>query len=356
MGSTSIAVNDALDAQGAQLHSLGFSIEQLFGPQTSGADPRPDLEQGGVSVGSEFGSFKGVAIVFAGTGGSAGDIRQRGHYELSKDGGASWMPLAGDLTDATAVYADKTALLRFVSVQELGAVQLPKLAVRYMQDVGPSEVVCDGAELTGQTLVVNAHTALAATKQVWTGSDFHPVGVVGSPVSSLLGGGEGHVNRGIAITSFNKRQGALYYSTNGGQAWAEVTDHLCAQNALFLRSDADNLVYFKPIDALKLRSADALTIRAWDQSENTESIFFDTTEEDLRPNAAQASPAAVGEKQAQSNLYSLNEDQSADLSLVVGVKGEQAVAPTELAQMEGGRFARPALAIAFGQYALTQWP
>jgi len=331
-----IAVNDAPGTQGAQLHSQGFSIEQLFGPQTTGADSGPALERGGESAGSELVSFKGVAIVFAGTDGAAGDIRQRGHYELSKDGGASWMPLAGDLTDATAVYADKTALLRYVGAQELGTVQLPKLYVRYMQDSAPSEAACDGAEWTGQTLDVIAHTGVAATKQVWTGSDFHPMGLVGSPVSSLFGGGEGHANRGIAITGVDKGQGALFYSTNGGQTWTEVTDHLDAQNALFLRSDADNLVYFKPTDALKMRSADALTIRAWDQSENSEPVFFDTTEEDLRPNAAQACPAAAGEKQELSNLYSLNEDQSVDLSRVMGVKGEHGVAPADLAQMEGG--------------------
>ncbi len=328
-------VNDALGSQGHPLSSQAFSIEQLFGPQASGAHAGSALEQGSECA-AGTGSFVGVAIVFAGTEGSAGDSRLRGHYELSKDGGTSWMPLAGDLTDATAVYADKTALLRYVGAQEWGAVQLPKLYVRYMQDLGGSQVACDGAALTGQTLNVNAHTTVAATEQVLAASDFHPMGVVGSPVSSLVGGAEGHPTKGIAITSVDKSQGALFYSTNGGQTWTEVSDHLDAQNALFLRSDADNLVYFKPTDALKMRSADALSIRAWDQSERTELVFIDNTEQDLWPTATQAGLAAVGEKKAVSNLFSLNEVQWVDLSLVMGVKAEQGDLPADPAQMEAG--------------------
>jgi hypothetical protein len=84
-------------------------------------------------------------------------------------------------------------------------------------------------------------------------------------------------------------QGTLYYSTNGGNSWTEVTSPLTEQNALFMRSDGDNRVYFKPNTDLMVRSVDALTIRAWDQSQETETIFFITTDDGLNIPEAETS-------------------------------------------------------------------
>jgi hypothetical protein len=121
------------------------------------------------------------------------------------------------------------------------------------------------------------------------GDDLVPVGVVGSPVSSLVGWGDAHGDKGIAITGVDTSQGTLYYSTNGGNTWTEVTSPLSDNNALFMRTDGDNRVYFKPATGLVLSSGDALTIRAWDQSEVTETIFFTTTDDDLTIPEADAS-------------------------------------------------------------------
>jgi hypothetical protein len=111
--------------------------------------------------------------------------------------------------------------------------------------------------------------------------DLVPVGVVGSPVSGLVGWGDAHGDKGIAITGVDTSQGTLYFSTNGGNTWTEVTRPLTEQHALFMRSDGDNRVYFKPNTDLMVRSVNALTIRAWDQSQETETIFFITTDDGL---------------------------------------------------------------------------
>jgi hypothetical protein len=46
-----------------------------------------------------------------------------------------------------------------------------------------------------------------------------------------------------------------------------------------MRSDGDNRLYFKPSSGLMVRSIDALTLRAWDQSHDTETTFFVTTDD-----------------------------------------------------------------------------
>jgi hypothetical protein len=106
-----------------------------------------------------------------------------------------------------------------------------------------------------------------------------PVGMVGSPVSSLVGWSDTHGDKGIAITGLDTSQGTLFYSTNDGDSWTEVTHPLSDQHALLMRSDGDNRLYFKPSSGLMVRSIDALTLRAWDQSHDTETTFFVTTDD-----------------------------------------------------------------------------
>ncbi len=312
-----MVVNDASVRIDTQVKSQVFSIEQLFGPQAAVSESVIGTNAQGESTaeGLERGSFKGVAIVFAGTGGANGDIATTGHYELSKDGGASWMSVGGDLSDDTAVYADKTALLRYVGAEDAERIQPQSLVVRLIDESGLNGSANYGAASTGSTIDVSVHgestaygadalTLLARSSKAQmtpppeqpavTGSsdasdDLVPVGVVGSPVSSLVGWGDAHGGKGIAITGVDTSQGTLYYSTNGGTDWTAVTSPLSDSNALFMRSDGDNRVYFKPATGLVLRSGDALTIRAWDQSEATETIFFTTTDDDLNIPEADAS-------------------------------------------------------------------
>lgn len=265
--------------------------------------------------------FKGVAIVFAGTGGANGDVATVGHYELSKDGGNSWMPVAGDLNKAHAIYADKTAWLRYVGAEEIDRVQPQSLLVRLIDDSGLNGMPYHGVTTTGSTLDLSADGLVAAfgasAQQAWVsatqaqalvqvqaqaeaeahadklqgselqplgGLDFgaEPQGQVGSLVSSLVGsvvGGDRLAGHGIAITASDAVQGTLFYSTNGGGTWTEVTHPMGHNNTLLMRSDADNRVYFKPSAGVMAQNTDALTIRSWDQSQETASIFFITAGE-----------------------------------------------------------------------------
>jgi hypothetical protein len=300
-----MVVNDASVEMDAQVKSQAFSIEQLFGSQSP-------VTEGALAMDAQSGSFKGVAIVFAGTGGANGDIATTGHYELSKDGGASWMSVGGDLSNATAVYADKSALLRYVGAEDAERIRPQSLMVRLIDDSGLNGSASYDAATTGSTIDVSVNgvstafgaealTLLARSSKTQVApppelppvadpsDDLVPVGVVGSPVSSLVGGGEAHGDKGIAITGVDMSQGTLYYSTNGGNSWTEVTSPLTEQNALFMRSDGDNRVYFKPNTDLMVRSVDALTIRAWDQSQETETIFFITTDDGLNIPEAETS-------------------------------------------------------------------
>jgi hypothetical protein len=303
-----MVVNDASVRIDTQVKSQVFSIDELFGSQAQASEVAEAMD-------AQSGSFKGVAIVFAGSGGANGDIATTGHYELSKDGGASWMSVGGDLSDASAVYADKTALLRYVGAEDAERIQPQSLMIRLIDESGLNGSADYGAASTGSTIDVSVHgestaygadalTLLARSSRVRmapppeqsavsdssdAGDDLVPVGVVGSPVSSLVGWGDAHGDKGIAITGVDTSQGTLYYSTNGGNTWTEVTSPLSDNNALFMRTDGDNRVYFKPATGLVLSSGDALTIRAWDQSEVTETIFFTTTDDDLTIPEADAS-------------------------------------------------------------------
>jgi len=349
-----MVVNDVSVRIDTQVKSQVFSIDQLFGSQAQASEVS-------LSMDTQSGSFKGVAIVFAGTGGANGDIATTGHYELSKDGGASWMSVGGDLSDASAVYADKSALLRYVGSEDAERIQPQSLMVRLIDESGLNGSAQYGAASTGSTIDVSQHgestaygadalTLLARSSkaQVETSPEKHavsygsdasddlvPVGVVGSPVSSLVGWGDARGDKGIAITGVDRSQGSLYYSTNGGSTWIEVTRPLNDSNALFMRSDGDNRVYFKPSTGLMLRSVDALTIRAWDQSEETETIFFISTDDLTTPAAdaslkAQDPPADVSSVQTimtdalspaaplaewQNKPYTLSEEELASLGL-----------------------------------------
>lgn len=301
-----MAVSDAPAQVDAPLKSQAFSIEQLFGASALAAVAEPESDDATQPPADEgvARSFKGVAIVFAGTGGANGDLATTGHYELSKDGGATWMAVAGDLNDAKAVYADKSALLRYVGAEEAERTQPQSLMVRLMDDSGLNGSGSYGPQATGSTIDVSVHGLSAAfsadaltllsrsslsqpllptmpTAADPEQDDGVPLGVVGSPVSSLVGGAEGLADKGIAITGVDVSQGTLFYSTNGGGTWTEVNRPLSESQSLFMRSDGDNRVYFKPNADGVMHSGNALTIRAWDQSEATETIFFKTTDDGL---------------------------------------------------------------------------
>ena len=109
----------------------------------------------------------------------------------------------------------------------------------------------------------------------------NPVGAVGSLVSSFMGGVtdvDAGALQGMAITGVDTTKGTVWFSTNGGSAWTEVTQTLSNTNALLIGSDADNRLYFKPMaGAPDGQVSAAISFRAWDRTTGTEGSFVSTT-------------------------------------------------------------------------------
>ncbi|WP_255350713.1 Ig-like domain-containing protein [Limnohabitans sp. DM1] len=107
-----------------------------------------------------------------------------------------------------------------------------------------------------------------------------PTGAVGTLVSSLMGGvslpdGTSTL-KGMAITGVDTSQGTLFFSTNGGTTWTAVSS-VSDANALLLKSDADNRLYFQPAAGVSNSIASAVTFRAWDQGVGAEGSYVDVS-------------------------------------------------------------------------------
>ncbi|MBF0245036.1 MAG: DUF4347 domain-containing protein, partial [Planctomycetes bacterium] len=70
---------------------------------------------------------------------------------------------------------------------------------------------------------------------------------------------------GIAITAVNSN-GTLWYSTNGGTSWTELTGSVSDSSALTLYADVNTRVYFQPDTDYAGSLSDAITFKAWDQT------------------------------------------------------------------------------------------
>lgn len=97
-----------------------------------------------------------------------------------------------------------------------------------------------------------------------------PVGVVGSLISTFVGGisdvdGASEPN-GIAITNVTN-QGTLYYSIDNGANWTAITTgSLSNSNALLLANNPNTRLYFQPTPNLNGNLTNGITFRAWDQT------------------------------------------------------------------------------------------
>ncbi len=97
-----------------------------------------------------------------------------------------------------------------------------------------------------------------------------PVGPVGSSVASFTNGVtdiDAGAVKGIAITGTVTTNGTWYYTTNGGTTWTSV-GAVSNTSALLLADDGNTRLYFQP-NANYTGTADALTLRAWDQTSGT---------------------------------------------------------------------------------------
>jgi hypothetical protein len=108
-----------------------------------------------------------------------------------------------------------------------------------------------------------------------------PTGVVGSLVSTLIGGisdpDGASVAEGVAITSANTTNGSFYYSTDNGSNWT-IFPTVSNTAALLLAGDANTRIYFRSTTAnYNGTLASQLTIRAWDTTSGTNGGVADIT-------------------------------------------------------------------------------
>ena len=114
------------------------------------------------------------------------------------------------------------------------------------------------------------------TAPVTTGGEIYGVTVsslvagVTDPDLTLLNGTP--VPKGIAVVGANAALGKLYFSVDGGVKWFTPTFAISDTAALVLKADGLARVYFRPNAGVEGTIADALTIRAWDGTDNKSSL------------------------------------------------------------------------------------
>ena len=84
---------------------------------------------------------------------------------------------------------------------------------------------------------------------------------------------DGNVPKGILVTGAGAGYESLYYSTNGGSTWINLTN-LTVNNAVFL--DANSRIFYKPVAGTTGFKTGAVWYRAWDMTDGvTAGTFID---------------------------------------------------------------------------------
>ncbi|WP_130536804.1 DUF4347 domain-containing protein [Thiomicrorhabdus indica] len=73
---------------------------------------------------------------------------------------------------------------------------------------------------------------------------------------------------GMAITGVNEN-GSLYYTTDGGATWTELTASVSETSALVLAGDANSYLYFQPNADYSGELNDAISFKAWDGTDGS---------------------------------------------------------------------------------------
>ena len=70
---------------------------------------------------------------------------------------------------------------------------------------------------------------------------------------------------GLAVTGINAN-GTLWYSTNDGSTWTELTGTVSETSSLLLFADAETRLYYKPDNGVTGTVTDAISFKAWDRT------------------------------------------------------------------------------------------
>ncbi len=97
-----------------------------------------------------------------------------------------------------------------------------------------------------------------------------PSGAVGNLVSSIISSSSNFSDpdgdsAGVAITGVSAN-GTLWYSTNNGSTWTQLTGTVSDSSALFLHADSNTRIYFQPSAEFSGSISSAITFRGWDRT------------------------------------------------------------------------------------------
>jgi methionine-rich copper-binding protein CopC len=204
-------------------YSQAVTIESLFGPQNGSTDTAFSFTDAN-TAGTANATFKGVALTNIGT---ATDITSKGFYQLSKDGGATWIDLKTVITgDTVDIYADKAALIRYAGATGVEAITPQDLTARLVDNSG------------------------------LTGSGTYNLAATGTTINASVNGG-----------------GTAFSGGNSGGVGDTVTINLL--NRAPVSSDADGIVVVDAFGAAEIGSFASASVAAINAAATT--IFGTTT-------------------------------------------------------------------------------
>jgi hypothetical protein len=235
-----------------------------------------------------------------------------GTWHFTTDGGATWQTVGAVAEDNALLLAADANTRLFFQASDVGTTD-PALTFRaWDQTSGTAGTKADASATGGSTAFsinsdsvevdaeANVAPALADTVLELEPIDEDagaPVGAVGTPVSSLVGGisdTNADAVKGIAITAADSTNGDWFFTIDGGTTWQPM-GLVADDNARLLTAGPGSRVYFQPDPNFDQDIPTALTIRAWDQTSSVnggladastngaDTAFSATTDDVLQP-------------------------------------------------------------------------
>ena len=249
---------------------------------------------GGSFFSDDDGDPEGIAITISNDG--------NGHFEFSTDNGATWAAI-GVVSNNAALLLEADDRIRFVPDGKNGQGSGLNIGFRAWDGTqGTAGTKYDfsgnGGAGVGNGFSTQTRSALQTVTSVNdapvldnSGDVFlndqaedagAPSGAVGTLISDLvsLAGNVNDVDNGattgVAITGADTTNGTYFYSTNGGSTWIAL-DSVSDSSARVLRADSNTRIYFQSNADYNGTVEDAITFRAWDQTQGGNGTLQDAS-------------------------------------------------------------------------------
>jgi hypothetical protein len=196
--------------------------------------------------------------------------------------GQTYLGFVNVTTDGSGNASFNTTLTATISAGSFVSATATKSNATFTTFTDTSEFATNTVVPANTAPTLNAAKSPALTTE--TEDAALPSGPVGTLVSALVDFAipAGQVDNvtdpnpgallGIAITGKNTANGTLYYSIDGGTTW-NLVGPVANNSALLLAADANTRLYFKPNpDWNTTLMANAITIRAWDQTSGSNGL------------------------------------------------------------------------------------